>query len=266
MSVVHNSAMKHDFSLEVSDEAQATVLNSHIEAFKYGVTPTYDYRPVIASKDVAEMALYMPSILLVFNASLDILAKPEVATQLPQEVIDRKETGIVVIGRLAKLVTQSDDLVDAHLQHFDLSQEERDKLRTRDGTINTFASAILNDTAPIMGGAALFLTQEGYEQGDTRDTVGRSPLARFISKTSQPEGSAKRLGDRYCEPSCYQLVEDAEMPTVDFSADAKSIFKGRVGNGCPARRVALQQTRCNLFTEAWRRTAAYLLQDGFQLN
>lgn len=265
MSVVHNSALKHDFNLEISDEVQTDVLNTHIEALKYGVTETYDYRPVIASKDVAQMALYMPSILLVFNASLDVLSQPEVVAKLPGEVVDRKEVGLAQIEELAERAVQSDDFIDAHVQHFDLLESEINQLRVSDRIINTFAGAILSDTAPIMGGAALFLLQEGQNPEEIKDTVARSPMARFISKSSQPRGATAQLGDKYCSLLYYQWTNDTEVPMVDFTPEAKSIFNERVGDGCPARRIALPEVRRNLFTETWHRTAAYLLQDGFEV-
>ncbi len=252
--------------LAIPDEVQATVLGSHIDALKHGHPNPYDYRPIVAARTVASMGIYLPSILLVFNASLDVLARPDIAVQLPNEVVDRKEVGLTVIKKLAKLATESDDLADANLENFELSQGDMNKLKQEHGKINTFAGQILKDTTPIMGGAAIFLTEQGIDQAATLKAIQHSPLSRFISKSNHPSGAAKKLGYNYCSPLYYQWVDGSDMPTVDFTAEAIDIFNESEGKGCPVRRIALPKKKCNQFTDAWQRAAAYLLPAGFSVD
>ncbi len=210
-------------------------------------------------------AFLVPAAHFMIATTMDILGRPEVAQQLPKEVIDRVIAPRQVIEQIAIVSIAQGDLTDAYQRRGVLERGTRVDIRdlSRYSAMSNLVGQALSDASTLAGGALRFLRQEIPGYAHTTEAIQRSLGLFAAAKVCQevvPELYAA-LGYPYVTSDRLELKTDDNGPRVDFNRATRELIEACTspGSGCPAGRVTLPGTTSSLLKTDGQVMTGYLV-------
>lgn len=237
----------------------------------WGKTPDYetmcDEARELSDNGLAS-AYFVPATRFMVDASLGILAQPQVDAQLPTEVNSRVRIAVDVVRDVVRVGVDKRFFFDAYVARESLGQAQVAPQEVvaleEEEYLSSIGMAPFFDVGVVAGGG-LHLLQEHDLAKDAPAILQRSLGLLAVARLRKDETTTAftYLGLPYVD-SRFLRLENADDPAsteVNFTDEAHSYLKSLYGRGCPTGRMASDEAH-NLLTEYWRKTIAYLVPDN----
>jgi hypothetical protein len=231
------------------------------------------YEPLAeaAAKQVADGfpdARHLAVVRVMVDATLGVLAQPEVRQRLPLEITDRAVAAEECARTLAGVACRSKLFVNMYklspaLGPLLASNTERDL--TSEVFVGTNGINPFFETSVTAGGAYKLL-RRGQITEPAAAVIGRSTslLATSRADRDQLDRVFNRLGFPYVLPG-HLAIKEGPQPEVIFTSAARAIINKfcTETSGCPAAKVAdPTQPIHTVLTEAWERIVHFLVPEN----
>jgi len=215
------------------------------------------------------LAIYIPAVKFVIDASLHVLTHPEVAVTIPPNVRRRARLGVAVATDFMSMGVELDLFRELHtnspiLSQLPLSESQEHGFRDRGALISLGTSPFV-DTKFISGGAARLLRREAIEPTQTADIIGQSTglLAWAGIDKLYASLAYHTFGKVYLHTKHIQLETTETGVQVAFNENAKrqlATFYSE-GSGCSFGRIPAGSNETDTpLVSYWKQLVNYLIQ------